>query len=96
MIISRWITTSQLYFQGQKFKWYKNSSFNFLQQQGKMFKDIGAIAELEPNEITSTWLFILVFTLYSFHSFDDFIILGYLSPCTKMPTYGQNINTNIF
>ena len=34
----------------------------------EMFKDIRAIAELEPNEITSTWLYTLVFTLYSFIS----------------------------
>ena len=38
---------------------------------------------------------IFVFTFYSFHSFEDFLILGSLSPCTKMPIYGKNINTNI-
>ena len=65
--MSRRITNSQLYYQGQKFKWYKNNSINLFQWQGIMFEDIGEMAESEPNEITSTWLYIFVFTLYSFH-----------------------------
>ena len=65
--MSHRITNSQLYYQGQKFKWYEINSINLFRQQGMMFEDIGEIAELEPNEITSTWLYIFVFTLYSFH-----------------------------
>ena len=46
--MSRWITYNKLYYQGQKFKW-----FNQLLPMAKneMFEDIGAIAELELNEI---------------------------------------------
>ena len=76
--MSRWITTSQLYYQGQKFKWYKISSINFFGQQGMMFRDIGTIEELEPNEITSTWLYIyLLLVFLSFH--EDFLLLGFSS-----------------
>ena len=60
-----------------------------------MFEDIGETVWLEQNEITFTWLLFLVFTLYSFLSFDDFLLLGSRSLCTEIPIHGQNINTNI-
>ena len=57
----------------------------------EMLEDIGAMAELEPNEIISTWLlFCLHFVFFSFH--DDFPLLGSPSLCTKLPIYGQTIN----
>ena len=54
--MSRPITNSHLYYQGQKFKWYEINSINFFQRQEMMFEDIGAIMEFEPNDINSTWL----------------------------------------
>ena len=54
-----------------------------------MFEYIGVIVGLEHNEITFTWLLFFVFTLYSFRYFNDFLLLGSRSLCTKMLIHGQ-------
>ena len=51
--MSREITTTSFITKVQV-QWYNMNSINFFQRQGMMFEDIGAMAELEPNEITST------------------------------------------
>ena len=79
---TNFITTLQV-------QWYKINSINFFQQQGMMFEDIGAIAEFEHNEITSTWLLFLLSLCTLFISFKDFLLLGSLSPCTKTHVYRQ-------
>ena len=72
-----------------KVQMVQDQSNQLLQRQGTMFKDIGAIVELEHNEITFTWLLFFVFTLYSFHYLDDFLLLGSRSLSTKLLFMGK-------
>ena len=59
MTMSRGIFTASFITKSLKFKWSKINPINFFQWKEMMFKDIGAIAELELNEIASTWLLFL-------------------------------------
>ena len=68
-----------------EFKRSKINPINFCQRKGA-FEDVGEIIELECNEIISTWLFVFFFNLC--FPFDDFLLLGSPSLCTKMPIHG--------
>ena len=69
----------------------KINPINFYQRQGS-FEDIGAIVELEGNMIISHGY---LFSFSILYYFEDFLLLGTPSLCTKTPIHGQNLNTNI-
>ena len=94
MTMSRGIFTASFITKFQK-SMIPNQFNQFLPSDRGLFKDIEAIAELGHNEITSTRLLLLFSLCTFFISFDDFLLLGSLSLCTKTPIHGQNINTNI-
>ena len=52
-------------------------------EREEMLRDIKEIAEWETNGIIPHSCFSLYHILYSFHSYDDILLLGFPSPCTK-------------